>query len=55
MDEKILEVEFSETGEVCQYLDFPQLAYKKFVNALSLDEFFNTRIRNKYKEVQVNQ
>ena len=54
MEDKILEVEFRETGEVWQYLAFPQLAYKKFVNSFSLDDFFISRIKNKYKEVQVN-
>jgi hypothetical protein len=54
MDEKILEVEFRETGEVWQYHAFPQLAYKKFVNSFSLDDFFISRIKNKYKEVQVD-
>ena len=54
MEEKILEVEFRETGEVWQYHAFPQLAYKKFVNSFSLDDFFISRIKNKYKEVQVS-
>ena len=54
MEEKILEVEFRETGEVWQYHAFPQLAYKKFVNSFSLDDFFISRIKNKYKEVQVD-
>jgi len=53
IDDKILEVEFRDTGEVRQYLAFPQLAYRKFVNSISLDEFFISRINNKYKEVQV--
>ena len=54
MDEKILELEFRETGEIWQYHTFPQLAYKKFVNSFSLDDFFISRIKNKYKEVQVD-
>ena len=54
MDEKILEVEFRDTGEVWQYSPFPQLAYKKFVNSISLDDFFISRIRNKYKEQLVD-
>ena len=54
MDDKILEVEFRETGEVWQYHAFPQLAYKKFVNSFSLDDFFISRIKNKYKEVRAD-
>jgi len=54
MDEKILEVEFRETGEVWQFHAFPQLAYKKFVNSFSLDDFFISRIKNKYKEIQAD-
>lgn len=53
MDEKILEVEFRDTGEVWQYLNFPNLAYRKFVNSGSLGLFFTTRIKNKYEEVQI--
>ena len=53
LDEKILEVEFRETGEVWQYHSFPNLAYKKFVNADSLGHFFTTRIKNKYEEVKI--
>ena len=53
MEEKILEVEFRESGEVWHYLNFPNMAYKKFVNAGSLGNFFTTRIKNKYEEVKI--
>ena len=53
LDEKILEVEFRETGEVWQYHSFPNLAYKKFVNSDSLGHFFTTRIKNKYQDIQI--
>lgn len=55
LDDKILEVEFRDTGDVRQYHKFPQLAYKKFVNSLSLDDFYTDRIKNKYTEVAVNE
>ncbi|MEO6149663.1 MAG: KTSC domain-containing protein [Mucilaginibacter sp.] len=53
LDDKILEVELRDTGAVYQYHNFPKLAYKKFVNSISLDDFFTARIKNKYPEVEV--
>jgi hypothetical protein len=50
---KILELEFRDNGSVWQYYAFPPLAYKKFINSESLGNFFATRIRNKYHEIQM--
>ena len=52
-DEKILELEFRDNGDIWQYHNFPQLAYKKFINSESRGNFFTKLIRNKYPEVQV--
>jgi hypothetical protein len=53
LDDKILEAELRDTGAVYQYHNFPQLAYKKSANAISLDDFFTDRIKNKYPEVEI--
>lgn len=49
----ILELEFRDNGDVWQYFNFKPAAYKKFVNAVSLGNFFATRIKGKYDEEKV--
>ena len=50
---KILELEFRSNGGVWQYSGFSQAAFKKFMNAESLGNFFVTRIKGKYPESKV--
>lgn len=50
---RILELEFKDDGGIWQYINFPPMAYKKFINSESRGHFFTTRIRNKYQEIQV--
>lgn len=52
-EKHILELEFRDSGEVWQYFNFKPAAYKKFVNAESLGNFFATRIKGKYDEEKV--
>lgn len=52
-DRHILELEFRDNGGVWQYFDFKPAAYKKFVKADSLGNFFVNRIKNKYREEKV--
>jgi hypothetical protein len=49
----ILELEFRDNGGVWQYFNFKPAAYKKFMNAESLGNFFVTRIKGKYDEEKV--
>ncbi|MDN3582195.1 KTSC domain-containing protein [Mucilaginibacter flavus] len=50
---KILELEFSESGSVWQYFGFSRSSFKKFMSAESLGNFFTTRIKGKYPELQI--
>lgn len=52
-EKHILELEFRDNGEVWQYFNFKPAAYRKFVNAESLGNFFATRIKGKYDEEKV--
>lgn len=52
-DARILELEFRENGGVWQYFGFSLSAYKRFINAESLGNFFATRIKGKYPELKV--
>ncbi|GAA4327933.1 hypothetical protein GCM10023149_31680 [Mucilaginibacter gynuensis] len=52
-DNKTLELEFRENGDVWQYFSFPASAYRRFMNAESLGRFFVKKIKGKYVEEQV--
>ena len=51
---KVLELEFKANDGVWQYLKFSPTAYKKFINADSLGNFFVTRIKGKYAELKIS-
>jgi hypothetical protein len=46
----VLEVEF-RTGRVYQYFLVPHSVYRELMQAASIGEYFNTRIRGNYHEV----
>ena len=50
---KILEVEFKDSGDVWQYFGFTVTAYRKFINADSLGNYFATKIKGKYPELRI--
>ncbi|MGN8071640.1 KTSC domain-containing protein [Mucilaginibacter sp. SG564] len=50
---KILELEFRDSGDVWQYFGFPVTAYRKFISADSLGNYFVTKIKGKYPELRV--
>ena len=50
---KILELEFRDGGDVWQYFGFPATAYRKFISADSLGNYFVTKIKGKYPELRV--
>lgn len=47
--QRILEVEFKESGEVYQYLDVPEDTYEAFTQAESLGKFLNASIRGVFQ------
>lgn len=53
-DNKILELEFRDSGGVWQYFKLPVSVYKKFISAESLGNYFVTRIKGKYREMKVD-
>jgi hypothetical protein len=52
-ENKILELEFRESGGVWQYFKFPASGYSKFIHASSLGNYFVTKIKGKYREMKV--
>lgn len=52
-ENKILELEFRDSGGVWQYFKLPISVYKKFIKAESLGNYFVTRIKGKYHEMKV--
>lgn len=47
-----LEVEF-KNGSVYQYFDFPETAYREFIQASSLGQFMHANIKNNYRYVKL--
>jgi len=47
-DKQLLEVEILETGRVYQYHDVPLEEYFDFMDAKSLEEYYNRVIRENY-------
>ncbi len=47
-----LEVEF-KSGSIYQYFDVPSVAYNGLRSAVSKGEYFNAKIRGKYKEKKI--
>jgi hypothetical protein len=52
-ENKILELEFRDSGGVWQYFKLPATVYKKFIRAPSLGNYFVTKIKGKYQEMKV--
>jgi KTSC domain len=52
-ENKILELEFSDSGGVWQYFKLPAEVYNKFIHAPSLGNYFVTKIKGKYREMKV--
>lgn len=50
---KILELEFRESGGIWQYFGFSRASFKKFMSAESLGNFFATRIKGRYPELRI--
>ena len=51
---KILEVEFRDSGSVYQYYDVPQDIYDKLENASSIGKFFYKEIRGKFRDKKID-
>jgi hypothetical protein len=52
-ENKILELEFRDSGGVWQYFKLPAKVYNKFMHAPSLGNYFVTKIKGKYREMKV--
>jgi hypothetical protein len=53
VNQSILEIEFSSTGAVWQYYDFPEPLWNDFMNAESHGKFYHSSIKNQYRESRV--
>jgi hypothetical protein len=53
-EEKILELEFRDSGGVWQYFKLPAAVYNRFIHASSLGHYFVTKIKGKYREMKVD-
>jgi hypothetical protein len=52
-ENKILELEFRDSGGVWQYFKLPRAVYNKFIHAPSLGNYFVTKIKGKYREMKM--
>jgi hypothetical protein len=50
---KVLELEFRDSGGVWQYFKLPSTVYNKFIHAPSLGNYFVSKIKDKYREMKV--
>lgn len=50
---KTLTVSFKDSTQYI-YLDVPQTIFQKFIKSKSLGNFLNTKIKPKYKYLQIN-
>lgn len=54
LDAGILEIEFSKSGQVWQYFDFPESTFYEFKAAGSIGKYFLANIKNHFREARVN-
>lgn len=52
-DNRVLEIEF-QSGEIWQYVDFPQSVYLVMLISPSIGKFFQEHIRDKFEARRVN-
>jgi hypothetical protein len=52
-DNKILELEFRDNGEIWQYFKLPLSVYRRFIHSESLGNYFVTKIKGKYREEKI--